>query len=532
MKPWFEKEKLEGDVIKFPKPERKVIKMPSVAEYPDFITGVLDLQARRDKGQIGQDSYDKLYQDLIHRFMKKESFETPWFMREAAPIGLPRGKDSLATYIGNVNRLLKTNYKFPVVSNRKIIGFLEPDAGQQVQSADDVIKGKLNNKPTDKVKVRHLEKSPDIKGAKKSWNLGYVSEGLFAIGLWLGLRFSKAVDGRQIGVEAQKLKNNNTEVAGTNAKTNDKISLRINLSDNNWSGLTSAETYQNTELLAQLKSIANYVNTSQDFRKIDAAITQNKKVDNVQVVADGVSDQKGSTVDVYIQYADGTQTEFKRSLKSGKVTQFGQGPAGGKISGYDPKKPDYQQMKDTPKSKDSEADPARYSREERWEYQEIFWEQFGIDIVGKSIGKDEEGNEQGEVEDYFMNDPSLANAFFYTYEEAAKMIDAGLKSDKREKTFLKQIFNAVKQKAGAKIVHTYSKGYRVMDPDKLDDFVDKVNLGAKFDGTGKRPRVLITDQDDEVFIKIELEVQESKTLNAINMGDLLKRLTTLEKADN
>ena len=348
----------------------------------------------------------------------------------------------------------------------------------------------------------------------------------------MGLRFSKAVDGRQIGVEAQKLKNNNTEVAGTNAKTNDKISLRINLSDNNWSGLTSAETYQNTELLAQLKSIANYVNTSQDFRKIDAAITQNKKVDNVQVVADGVSDQKGSTVDVYIQYADGTQTEFKRSLKSGKVTQFGQGPAGGKIAGYDPKKPDYQQMKDTPKSKDSEADPARYSREERWEYQEIFWEQFGIDIVGKSIGKDEEGNEQGEVEDYFMNDPSLANAFFYTYEEAAKMIDAGLKSDKREKTFLKQIFNAVKQKAGAKIVHTYSKGYRVMDPDKLDDFVDKVNLGAKFDGTGKRPRVLITDQDDEVFIKIELEVQESKTLNAINMGDLLKRLTTLEKADN
>ena len=79
MKPWFEK---EADIIKFPEPERKVIKMPSVSEYPDFISGVLDLQARRDQGQIGQDSYDKLYQDLIHRFMKKESFETPWFLRE------------------------------------------------------------------------------------------------------------------------------------------------------------------------------------------------------------------------------------------------------------------------------------------------------------------------------------------------------------------------------------------------------------------------------------------------------------------
>ena len=79
MKPWFEK---EADIIDFPIPKEKVIKMPSVAEYPDFITGVLDLQARRDKGQIGKDSYDRLYTELIHRFMKKESFENPWFLRE------------------------------------------------------------------------------------------------------------------------------------------------------------------------------------------------------------------------------------------------------------------------------------------------------------------------------------------------------------------------------------------------------------------------------------------------------------------
>ena len=80
MKPWFEK---EAEIIPFPKkPERQVIKMPSVSEYPDFITGVLDLQARRDKGQISKDSYNRLYQDLIHRFMKQESFETPWFLRE------------------------------------------------------------------------------------------------------------------------------------------------------------------------------------------------------------------------------------------------------------------------------------------------------------------------------------------------------------------------------------------------------------------------------------------------------------------
>jgi hypothetical protein len=79
MKPWFVK---EADIIKFPEPEKKVVELPNVQSYPDFITGVKDLHNRKDKGEISQDSHDKLYSDLINRFMKKESFETPWFLRE------------------------------------------------------------------------------------------------------------------------------------------------------------------------------------------------------------------------------------------------------------------------------------------------------------------------------------------------------------------------------------------------------------------------------------------------------------------
>ena len=79
MKPWFER---EAKIFKFPEPEKKVIQMPNVASYPDFLTGVKDLHNRKDKGEISQDSHDKLYTDLIHRFMKKESFENPWFLRE------------------------------------------------------------------------------------------------------------------------------------------------------------------------------------------------------------------------------------------------------------------------------------------------------------------------------------------------------------------------------------------------------------------------------------------------------------------
>ena len=75
MKPWFEKELTEADIIDFPKPKAKVIRMPNVQEYPDFITGVQDLQAKQKDGTISQETYDKLYTDLIHRFMKKESLK-------------------------------------------------------------------------------------------------------------------------------------------------------------------------------------------------------------------------------------------------------------------------------------------------------------------------------------------------------------------------------------------------------------------------------------------------------------------------
>ena len=104
IQPWFQRELEEAEVIKFPEPEKKVLQMPSVASYPDFITGVEDLKARRHKGDISQASHDKLYTDLIHRFMKKESFETPWFLREA-PDELQQVKKLLLKQISSEQEL-------------------------------------------------------------------------------------------------------------------------------------------------------------------------------------------------------------------------------------------------------------------------------------------------------------------------------------------------------------------------------------------------------------------------------------------
>ena len=131
MKPWFEKEVVEGDVIKFPTPKAKVIQMPNVAGYPDFITGVLDLKAKLDKGEISQDSHDKLYTDLIHRFMKKESFENPWFLREA-PDELQQVKKLLLKQIGSEQELAVLKKMLSVMRNAgvddKIAKALKTDA--------------------------------------------------------------------------------------------------------------------------------------------------------------------------------------------------------------------------------------------------------------------------------------------------------------------------------------------------------------------------------------------------------------------
>ena len=94
MKPWFIK---EDNVVPFPKKDKGVVRLPNVNAYPDFLTGVQDLQAAMKRGDFSAETYKKLYQDLIHKFMRVESFETPWFLREA-----PAGIMSLAKQVQNL----------------------------------------------------------------------------------------------------------------------------------------------------------------------------------------------------------------------------------------------------------------------------------------------------------------------------------------------------------------------------------------------------------------------------------------------
>jgi len=82
------------------------------------------------------------------------------------------------------------------------------------------------------------------------------------------------------------------------------------------------------------------------------------------------------------------------------------------------------------------------------------------------------------------------------------------------------------------MVHIYSGGYRVMDFKKLDSLVGSTNLKAIFNPTENFPRVSITDEKDNLFLEFELKTDKYKASNQINMGPLLKEITTVEKRDN
>ena len=123
MKPWFIQ---EDNVIPFPKKDTSVVRLPNVNAYPDFLTGVQDLQNHLKQGDISSDIHKKLYQDLIHRFMKVESFETPWFLRE----------DQTSQIDQNIDKLVQIAKQNPQKSNfikqglDKLSNFLSNVLGQ------------------------------------------------------------------------------------------------------------------------------------------------------------------------------------------------------------------------------------------------------------------------------------------------------------------------------------------------------------------------------------------------------------------
>ena len=183
MNPWFIK---EGDVIPFPKKDDKVVKLPNVGAYPNFLTGVDDLQSRVKQGTLSDEMYKKLYTELLHRFMRRESAETPWFMAESQKIlsadELFKRPKRLPQFISDIENsvefaaLKKGDAEpFPVIINPNEIPNIQKwiDAGNPAQplklktSAGELNIGKTTNNPFQLMKTSaYGGQQPGLGGSK------------------------------------------------------------------------------------------------------------------------------------------------------------------------------------------------------------------------------------------------------------------------------------------------------------------------------------------------------------------------------
>ena len=413
---------------------------------------------------------------------------------------------SIPTYIANLNQLLSTNQTIPAGKQGEI-NFV-PDPNQKVNSIADVIKGKIDNKPAE-IQVSKVFKSADVKGkAGRSFNLGNATEGMFATAIYTRLITDKDISIHQLKSSLAKLpphNKNGITVGPASVKdrkgVTDKIQLFVKLDISSYNGIKDPQSLQN--LIPHLQSIVNYVN-NEEVKTLTNEFKNNGTVDSVKVISDGVTDAKSSKVDVEVVYlnekGERKVVRYERSVKTGGVKQFGQVTAGG--------------------AKPEDDSGKGISRTERYDLQEQFWDDFEIDISAS--------------EDDFIDWPDFVEAYDFTYAEAAKQLNAKLQGDKKEKQTVKNIFDVIKKhgfgdRPNAKTVDFGPKGYKVLDYKKLDDFIEKTDLSAKFIKEQKRPGVAIQDQKGKDFVIIRLYKGETKMTNMIERGPALEQIVKVKE---
>ena len=403
--------------------------------------------------------------------------------------------------------------------------FDHPISGTIVGDLDNEFNWPRGRKPQHNekftIKLGELSKTKDVKGSSKSWNLGNLTEGIFAAGLYLRLlkEDDKITTNALIKLLLNKQLYNNTPfpskgqmVTYQTGEKQDRISLHIGLSQNNFEALKDGPTLEG--LIRHINSIAANVNNSSDLLELRDKLRINNVIDQINVRAAGTEDEKLSTVDVDI-WVTNTKTKetdkvrYERSVKAGEVKQFGQVTAGGAkkygfrgedklISGTRDKKTNTTLMKfgedeatlhnDKKMSHKDNFKALEMIATRRWALQEQFWKSWSSDI--------DFGNTQKKFTDTWIK--SLKNdkdktgyldAYTLSYTAAADQLNLLLnKEDHSEdvKEWLGKFFGELHTHAGktsrpgafAKTTHFDKGSYEELDFAELHKYIEVADLEA------------------------------------------------------
>ena len=383
----------------------------------------------------------------------------------------------------------KINAGIPFQKTEKAGGgeiVLHPDMIKDVTVASDL------PDPIDidgnKVTWNQLEKTAEFgsrSGGEKVSNKGEVAEGILGCATFARLlkRPIAPITDSDIKAVMKRLPTDAPDKGGwheltltareTDNPIADFFTLTLNLKSDTY------KDFINPEKWALMNNISNnvvsYVNDNMD--KYTKLFAKNGKVDAVKVIADGVSGETDTKVDVFLTHSlDGgpekTLQHYDMSVKVGSTKQMGQVGGGKKAQGV--------------------------STERFFILKEMF-EKFGADL---SV-----------IEKQFMSSETINDAYVIAYSEAAKQINTHLTTEDKEVDWLMQFLNTIKFFATlnddrVKLVQfedTLSGGYYVLDFKKLDRMMDKnkVDLEAVFIDDKAQPKITIINKvNNKPFLSI------------------------------
>jgi hypothetical protein len=350
---------------------------------------------------------------------------------------------------------------------------------------------------SEQVRISALLKSGDFGGAGGSasgnavkGNRGDMAEAIFAAAITARfMNKNMAVGTNHVIALIDRIDSNQKkqkmvyDSPNKNPKIMDKVTFELGLAESNLKALTD-KSVQST-----LKDIVNaaikYANSSivTSWSKL---LFENNRFNEIEVISDGVGDQKGTKVDVRVKI-DGKPTNINVSLKADDVKQFGQ--VGGS----------------------------------KFEAQQRLWDELlGLDVTSfetKYYEKIKKKNVVGAIEEIYSGAAVLFNAAVKTNKEALyKKLADGIN------------YFATLREQNVTLVQLTRQEAQVYKFDNIEKLLKNVNLTAKLITTKKYPEINFEDDDGLVLITVRVKTEnkpkEVYVRNYIEKGKLLTKLAS------
>lgn len=386
-------------------------------------------------------------------------------------------------YVDAINQLLqKDGVNLPLEVKTKefggkttIVDFY-PISGQQIQSLDDPIEGKLND-ALRTFPAKKIYKSDDLKnivGDKEEGTVN-INKGELAEGYHAAAAFSRLIKRPLDNISINdvlsiiaRLENGQPLVLSgkeVQSKIADRFELTIKLKPASWDAFKDPNTVASMgKLITSIITDAN-----QETSKFAERFATNQQYDVARVIGDGVSEESLKKTDV--SFENEREQKFAGySLKVGTTKQIHQVGGGA--------------VKDSKKGK--KANP-----EQRFNI--LAHGLFAVDGRFPLANIDS-------VKLKFLQAKSNEEMQQIAYQAATSSLNQNLQTDDEEKQFMRNLIGAMKYWMGRddpsiKVKQFTTSGTYILDPQKVDSLIDndQIDLVAKYTIEGDLPKIIIGD---------------------------------------